>query len=99
MPIPLLNCIYDGLKTHMDRHSPRIIVAVFAFILTTTCQDYLREISHTVGYGVTYIKKGTHVVGERPDQYTTDEVEEEEEEANIFDAMEKLDTEFPTFFP
>jgi hypothetical protein len=46
-----------------------------------------------------YIKKSAHVAGERPDQYAMDEVEEEEQADDIFEIMEKLSTEYPSFFP
>ncbi|KAF8718598.1 hypothetical protein AX14_011748 [Amanita brunnescens Koide BX004] len=98
-PTPLLNHIYHELVLHVERQSARIIVAIFAFTLTNTCRDYLREISHSVGYGMAYIEKSTHVVGERPDQYAMDEVEEEEQADDIFEIMEKLCTEYPSFFP
>ncbi|KIL66358.1 hypothetical protein M378DRAFT_75278 [Amanita muscaria Koide BX008] len=98
-PIPLLNSIHNELELHIERHSPRILKSIFAFMLTNTCQDYLREISHTVGYGVVYVKKSTRVVGELPDQYGTDGIKEEEETNDIFEAIQKLGTEFPSFFP
>ncbi|KAK2464330.1 hypothetical protein APHAL10511_003787 [Amanita phalloides] len=98
-PIPLLNRIYGALMLHTKRQSNRIVIAIFAFILTNTSQDYLRDVSRTVGYGTTYVRKSTHVIGERPDQYAMDEVEEEEQVNDIFEAMEKLGTEFPSFFP
>lgn len=98
-PIPLLNHIYNELVLHMERRSHRIVIAIFAFTLTNTCRDYLREISHSVGYGMAYIKRSTRVVGERPDQYAMDEMEEEERADDIFEIMEKLSTEYPSFFP
>ena len=72
VPIPLLNHIYRELVLHVERQSARIVIAIFAFTLTNTCRDYLREISHSVGYRMAYIKKSAHVPGERPDQYAMD---------------------------
>jgi hypothetical protein len=46
-----------------------------------------------------YIKKSAHVAGERPDHYAMDAVEEKEQADDIFEIMEKLSTEYPSFFP
>ncbi|PFH53725.1 hypothetical protein AMATHDRAFT_187068 [Amanita thiersii Skay4041] len=98
-PVPLLNRIHDELAMHIERHSSRLIISLFAFILTNTCHDYLREISQSIGYGVVQIKKSTYVVGERPDQYALDEIEGERPVDDVYSAIDQLSTDFPSFFP
>lgn len=44
------------------------------------------------------MKKVTRVVGERPDQYSLDD-EEQEKEDDLFETIEHLEDKFPDFFP
>ncbi|KAF8639530.1 hypothetical protein AX17_001435 [Amanita inopinata Kibby_2008] len=98
-PVPLLNRIYNELALHVERQSPQVITAMFAFILTNTCHDFFRDISQTVGYCGNYIKNSKHVVGERVDQYAIDEIDEDVQANDMFEAMEQLSADFPSFFP
>ncbi|KAF9526505.1 Spc98 family-domain-containing protein [Crepidotus variabilis] len=98
-PSPLLSRIYDCLSDHSERQSPTLIRAVFAFILTTTSQEYIQDVSVSVGFGgkPKEVKKNR---AKQQDALVLDD-EDEEEEEDIFDMMDAIDlsTSFPTFFP
>ncbi|TFK44260.1 gamma-tubulin complex, DGRIP91/SPC98 component protein [Crucibulum laeve] len=98
-PIPLLSRVYSHLNNHLERRSPRIISAIFAFILTSASREYLQQVARSVGLGGQHQPKTTHVVGERHNQYDMDDEEDGEEEEDIFDALEKIEDNFPSFFP
>ncbi|OCH93115.1 hypothetical protein OBBRIDRAFT_725379 [Obba rivulosa] len=52
MAVPeLLSHIYQTLEGHYSRRAPRIVLAVFAFILTVTSRDYFQQLGQSVGYG------------------------------------------------
>lgn len=98
-PEPLLSHIYDHLHAHIERQSPRIIAAIFAFILTSASQEYLQQVSRSVGFGGKPTRKSTRVVGERNDQYSTNFLDDEDQnQDDMFDNLDSSDT-FPTFFP
>ncbi|TFK66542.1 gamma-tubulin complex, DGRIP91/SPC98 component protein [Pluteus cervinus] len=89
--IPLLDRIYSHLNQHIERQSPRIILALFAFTLTITSQGYLQQVSRSVAYGGDPIRKTSRVVGEKPDPYA---IKVNEETASTAESDE-----FPDFFP
>ncbi|KAF9010717.1 gamma-tubulin complex, DGRIP91/SPC98 component protein [Cyathus striatus] len=99
-PIPLLSRIYNHLNAHMERQSPRMIRAIFAFILTNTSREYLQQVARSVGFGGQPLSKhGGDKQKIDQDPYAFDDEEEDQENEDIFDAMEKIDHDFPTFFP
>ncbi|KAF7376426.1 Spindle pole body component [Mycena sanguinolenta] len=96
-PINLLSLLYDHLHTHMERQSPTIVTAVFAFILTSASREYFHQLSRSVGFGGdSSIKKSARVVGQQNDQYALDVSDDDVEERDEFDSVIDF---FPTFFP
>ncbi|THV05090.1 hypothetical protein K435DRAFT_850294 [Dendrothele bispora CBS 962.96] len=50
-PKDLLSHIYNELNTHMEKQSLSTVIAMLAFILTTSSRDYFERISLSVGFG------------------------------------------------
>ncbi|KAF5348737.1 hypothetical protein D9758_006819 [Tetrapyrgos nigripes] len=50
-PKDLLSLIYNELSTYIERQSSSIVIAMLAFILTTTSRDYFEQVSISVGFG------------------------------------------------
>lgn len=46
----LLSTIYSHLSDHYERSSPRIVIAVLAFMLTATSRSYFQSLCASVGY-------------------------------------------------
>ena len=85
---------------HLERQSPRRISAIFAYILTSASQEYLQQVGQSVGFGGRPLRKSSHVVGERHNQYEVDDDgDEDEEEEDILEALEQIEDTFPNFFP
>ncbi len=81
---------------HIERQSDKSVVAVIAYLLTNTSQEYFVHVSRSVGFGGHPLPKTTHVVGENPNLYEEDEVKQD----NIFDLIESAEEDqFPSFFP
>ncbi|KAG5735482.1 hypothetical protein E4T56_gene11143 [Termitomyces sp. T112] len=97
-PVALLSSIYTHLERHIERQSPRIIVAIFAFMLTHVSHDYLQQISRSVGYGMDSLKKASRGTGKALNKDPF-ENEEEGNEEDIFDILERVGETFPKFFP
>ncbi|KAF9467451.1 gamma-tubulin complex, DGRIP91/SPC98 component protein [Collybia nuda] len=97
-PVPLLSYIYDHLNMHFERQSPKIVIAIFAYILTNTSHEYFQHVSQSIGYGLDPVKKVSRVIGEKPDQYSLEE-EEQEKGDDLFETIEHLEDKFPDFFP
>ena len=56
----LLSDIYTALESHIERGSPRRVIAMFAYILTITCQDYYRYLSRSVGHSRDFVVLNAH---------------------------------------
>ncbi|KAG6885377.1 hypothetical protein C0993_002516 [Termitomyces sp. T159_Od127] len=97
-PVALLSSIYTHLERHIERQSPRTIIAIFAFMLTHVSHDYLQQLSQSVGHGVDSVKKASRGPS---DNLTRDLFEDEDEvhEEDIFDLLERVEEKFPEFFP
>ncbi|KXN90824.1 hypothetical protein AN958_03478 [Leucoagaricus sp. SymC.cos] len=96
--IDLLSHIHAHLDAHFSRQSPRTITAILAYILTCSSHEYLRQVSQSVGYGPQPPQKQECVINLALDEYTLDEDAEEGEE-DIFEALDKVTTDYPSFFP
>ncbi|RDB16899.1 Gamma-tubulin complex component 3 [Hypsizygus marmoreus] len=98
-PVNLLSLIYSHLDTPLKRQSPRVINAIFAFILTNVSHEYLQQVSRSVGYSIDPRKTSPRGPGERSNQYTLDDEDEEDKEEDLFERLESLGDTFPEFFP
>ncbi|KAG6917229.1 hypothetical protein DXG01_003343 [Tephrocybe rancida] len=98
-PVALLSSIYQHLDRHIERQSPRTIIAIFAFILTHVSHEYLQQVSRSVGYGTESVEKASRIAGEVLYQPTLGDEEEEEHVDDLFDSLERLGASFPDFFP
>ncbi|KAJ3560581.1 hypothetical protein NP233_g10743 [Leucocoprinus birnbaumii] len=97
-PINLLSRIHTHLDIHLTRQSPREIIAVLAYILSTASHEYLRQMAQSVGYGPQPPQKQDRIINLALDEYTVDEDAVEGEE-DIFEVLEKTDDDYPSFFP
>ncbi|KAF5351850.1 hypothetical protein D9756_007722 [Leucocoprinus leucothites] len=97
-PINLLSHIHAHLDTHLVRQSPREITAILAYVLSTASHEYLRQIAQSVGYGPQPPQKQERIINLALDEYTMDEDAEGGEE-DIFEVLEKVDDDYPSFFP
>ncbi|KAG6861911.1 hypothetical protein C0995_009861 [Termitomyces sp. Mi166 len=97
-PVTLLSSIYSHLERHIERQSPRTIIAIFAFMLTHVSHDYLQQISRSVGYGTDSVKKSSRGRSEALNRNSFED-EDEEHEEDIFDILERVGETFPEFFP
>ncbi|KAF5386245.1 hypothetical protein D9615_002656 [Tricholomella constricta] len=97
-PVPLVSVIYSHLEKHVERQSPRIVIAIFAYMLTHVSHEYLQQVSRSVGYGADLVKKASRDIGEKLDQDQSNE-EDEEQEEDLSDTREILGDTFPDFFP
>ncbi|KAJ6476059.1 gamma-tubulin complex, DGRIP91/SPC98 component protein [Mycena vitilis] len=96
-PINLLSLLYDHLHSHLERQSPQMVTAVFAFILTSTSREYFQQLSRSVGFGGdSSIKRPSRLVGQQNDQYALDASDDGIEEPDELDSVSEY---FPTFFP
>ncbi|KAG6828692.1 hypothetical protein H0H92_007054 [Tricholoma furcatifolium] len=98
--VVLLTAIYRHLERHIERQSPRTIIAIFAFILTHVSHEYLQQVSRSVGYGTDSVEKACRVTRKAVvRQDGLDEEEEVESRDDLFDTLEQLGDTFPDFFP
>ncbi|KAG9316487.1 hypothetical protein JVU11DRAFT_2526 [Chiua virens] len=54
LPIPpfeLLSLIFETFETHIERHSPRDITAIMAYILTISSKPYIHALCRLLAYG------------------------------------------------
>ena len=87
-PQPLLSRIYDHLHSHFERQSHKTILALLAYLLTSTSQEYFLQISHLVGFG------GLPAIG--PSTELVDGIKQE----NLLDNIDSTDEDvFPNFAP
>ncbi|KAH6914460.1 Spc98 family-domain-containing protein [Coprinopsis sp. MPI-PUGE-AT-0042] len=102
-PITIVSTIYNHLSSHYERRSPRDIVAIFAYILDATSKEYLYQVGVSVGYGGHPHLQPAKVNPVKPEDYYAGLDEEEQdgqgEEEDIFEALQKVEVEFPGFFP
>ena len=87
-PVPLLSRIYGHLSRHFERQSSPLIRAVIAFILTSTSNTYIHEVSLSIGYGGQPKIMSRKV--ERPHDGLEFDDEENEEEDMVMVLMEKM---------
>ncbi|KAF8070027.1 gamma-tubulin complex, DGRIP91/SPC98 component protein [Lyophyllum atratum] len=98
-PVVLLSSIYSHLGRHLERQSPRVMIAIFAYMLTHVSHEYIQQVSRSVGYRADPTKKASRSTGGKLDQHLFDEEEEEEQDGELSDARERLGDTFPDFFP
>lgn len=91
----MLSRIYDHLDSHISRQSPRTVIAIFAYILTCASNEYLQRVAQSVGLGSHAPRRQERVTNLALDEYIFDE----EAEEDIFDVLEKVEDDYPSFFP
>ncbi|KAH0827747.1 Spc98 family-domain-containing protein [Lanmaoa asiatica] len=50
-PVDLLSLVYENFEMHVERHSPRDITAVMAYILTVSSKPYIQALCRLLAYG------------------------------------------------
>jgi hypothetical protein len=94
MPLPssptlLLSHIYTHLATNIEHSSPPHIIATLAYILTSTSNDYIQQVCHSVGYGCAEPLHRAHRITGEP----------EDEEEQICEFVLDAEESYPSFFP
>ncbi|TFK25244.1 hypothetical protein FA15DRAFT_703942 [Coprinopsis marcescibilis] len=97
-PIKIISHIYNHLASHYERQSPREILAIFAHILDTSSREYFHHVGIAVGYGGQPVKQPAKFEDQNNEDYYSLDDEGEEEE-DISEALQQIQTEFPDFFP
>ena len=98
-PVSLLSRIYRHLNAQIERQSSVVVRATIAFLLTITSQEYFKEVAQSVGFGVRMADKALKSKSKPSGLYELDLEEGEEEEEDIFDLLDRIETSFPDFFP
>ncbi|KAJ3501424.1 hypothetical protein NMY22_g18931 [Coprinellus aureogranulatus] len=96
--VHIISLIYRHLSIQLERQCATTISAIFAYILQTTSKGYLREVGVSVGFGGQPRKPPPKADEDSEEYYGLDD-EGEEEEEHVMQAIEKIQTEFPAFFP
>ncbi|KAK0225647.1 gamma-tubulin complex, DGRIP91/SPC98 component protein [Armillaria fumosa] len=98
-PQVLLSQIYDHLNIHIEQQSQKDIVAILAYILTSTSPEYFLHVSRSVGFGRHRpLPQTSHVIGDRSDEYTGGTLEDADT-AKQLDGLESESADlFPAFF-
>lgn len=97
-PIHLLSRIYEHLSHHFNRQSSLLTRSIMAFILSTASHDYIKQTALSVGFGGQRKTKSTQSTSARTD-VSDGFGDEEEQEEDIFDVLDSIETAFPSFFP
>jgi hypothetical protein len=50
-PVDLLSLVYETFEMHVERHSPRDITAIIAYILTVSSKPYVQALCRLLAYG------------------------------------------------
>ena len=50
-PVDLLSLVYETFEMHVERHSPRNITAIIAYILTVSSKPYIHALCRLLAYG------------------------------------------------
>ncbi|XP_006457353.1 hypothetical protein AGABI2DRAFT_79403 [Agaricus bisporus var. bisporus H97] len=95
--IDLLSHIYSHLDIHLIRQSPRMIIAIFAYLLSCTSKEYFRQVSQSVGFGPQPPQRQERINNLSLDEYIIDE--EGDGEEDIFDVLDRVEEKYPSFFP
>jgi len=73
-----------------------------AFIFSSTSYEYIQRVAQSIGFGGPPKPKLTYRSGHKqyvPDADGFGDDDDDEEEENIFDLMDGIETDFPSFFP
>ncbi|KAK0455463.1 gamma-tubulin complex, DGRIP91/SPC98 component protein [Desarmillaria tabescens] len=98
-PQVLLSQIYDHLNIHIERRSHKDIIAILAYILTSTSPEYLLQVSRSVGFGKHRpLPQTSRVIGDRSDEYTS-RLFDDTDTAKQLNGLESESSDvFPGFF-
>ncbi|KAI0829680.1 Spc98 family-domain-containing protein [Trametes gibbosa] len=98
-PTALLSSIYSHLSDHIERSSPRIVIAVLAFVLTATSRSYFQSICASVGYNTPGTRpRAPHVRITPRAEDPEPPLEDENPNMPIVDLGDTLGEGFPDFF-
>ncbi|KAH9484896.1 hypothetical protein JR316_0001798 [Psilocybe cubensis] len=99
-PVPLLSHIYDHVNQHFERQSSSLIRAILSYMLTITSQEYLQEVARSVGFGGRLPESRLKSARKLKDDHNFElDDDDNDEEEDIFDLLDKIETSFPNFFP
>ena len=98
-PVNLLSLVYQTFEIHVERHSPRDITAIMAYILTVSSKPYIHALCRLLAYGearqLYTISTETTQLMELTSQFEGDEAESSWRDEGSIDA----DGPFPKFVP
>ncbi|PBK95606.1 hypothetical protein ARMGADRAFT_1053187 [Armillaria gallica] len=98
-PQVLLSQIYDHLSIHIDQQSHKDVVAILAYILTSTSPEYLLHVSRSVGFGKHRpLPQTSRVIGDHSDEYTGGTLEDTDAAKQSYDLESESADVFPAFF-
>ncbi|PPQ70803.1 hypothetical protein CVT25_000030 [Psilocybe cyanescens] len=98
--IPLISHIYEHVNLHFERQSPSIVRATLSFLLTITSQEYLQEVARSIGFGGQLPESRLKSARKLNEKYTFElDDDDNDEQEDIFDLLDKIETSFPAFFP
>ncbi|VDB95185.1 unnamed protein product [Peniophora sp. CBMAI 1063] len=93
----LLSTIYDHLQERRLHHSPRVVVAVLSYILTSTSTEYFAILGDSVSYKRD--EREPRPMGFEDADGEPDFIEDFEDSDKELAAHDNEDAVFPTFFP
>lgn len=98
-PQVLLSHIYAHLNIYIEQQCHKDIVAILAYILTSTSPEYFLHVSRSVGFGKHRpLPQISRVIGDRSDEYTGGTLEDADA-AKQLDGLESESADsFPAFF-
>ncbi|KAG6378048.1 Spc98 family-domain-containing protein [Boletus reticuloceps] len=97
-PVDLLSLVYETLEMHVERHSPRDITAIIAYILTVSSKPYIHSLCKLLAYGET---RQVHTITTERTQLMDLTFEGDEVESTWRGEEGNVDAEgpFPKFIP
>lgn len=99
-PVDLLSLVYETFEKHVERHSPRDITAIMAYILTISSRPYIHALCRLLAYGKA--RQVYIITTERPQLMDTTSQFESDEAENSWRGEEgsiDADGPFPKFIP
>ncbi|KAI0743786.1 Spc98 family-domain-containing protein [Daedaleopsis nitida] len=103
-PTSFLSLIYNQLADHIERSSPRVVIATLALMLTTASRGYMQNLCASVGYNTvssrseSLVTKGRAPMNDRPRLYADPLEDEQKGRANDDDEIRDSESEaFPEF--
>ncbi|EGO25726.1 hypothetical protein SERLADRAFT_448663 [Serpula lacrymans var. lacrymans S7.9] len=99
--VPLLNRVYQHLRSHIESSSLQLITATFAYLLTKSSQDCIQRVCQSVAYGDGN-QRASLATKQSREAHSSDLFganEAEEDENDDADSAQMEDEYYPAFIP